>query len=62
MVDKACKKCRFITKEQICPVCGSHELTDKWTGILYIVNLETSEVAKKLNIKTPGRYAAKIKG
>jgi DNA-directed RNA polymerase subunit E" len=42
-------------------VCGSNKLTDRWSGMLYIVNVDTSEVAKKLGLKTPGRYASKIK-
>jgi DNA-directed RNA polymerase subunit E" len=44
-----------------CPVCGSDKLTDRWSGLLYIVNPETSEVAKRIGIKMPGKYAAKIK-
>jgi len=62
MVEKACKVCRFISKGQhVCPVCKSDKLTDRWSGLIYIVNPETSEVAKKIGIKFPGRYAAKIK-
>lgn len=62
MVEKACKVCRFISKGQHkCPACGSEKLTDRWSGLLYIVNPDVSEVAKKLGLKVPGRYAAKIK-
>ena len=62
MVEKACKVCRFISKgQQKCPTCGSDRLTDRWSGLLYIVNPDASEVAQKLGIKVPGRYAAKIK-
>lgn len=61
MVEKACKVCRFISKGPKCPACGSSSLTDKWSGIIYIVNPEKSEVAKKLGIKLAGKYAAKIK-
>ena len=61
MTEKACKVCRFISKGPKCPVCGSEALTDKWSGLIYIIDPEKSEVAKKIGIKVPGKYAAKIK-
>ena len=61
MTEKACKKCRFISKGPTCPACGGSDLTDRWTGIIYIVNPEKSEVAKRLGFKLPGKYAAKIR-
>lgn len=61
-MEKACKVCRFVSKGAAkCPVCGSEKLTDRWSGLLYIVNPDTSEVAKRLGVKIPGKYAAKIK-
>jgi len=61
MTEKACKSCRFISKGPTCPACGGTKLTDRWSGFIYIVNPETSEVAKKLGFKSPGKYAAKMK-
>lgn len=61
-MEKACKVCRFVSKGvPKCPICGSEKLTDRWSGLLYFVNPETSEVAKRIGVKTPGKYAAKIK-
>jgi DNA-directed RNA polymerase subunit E" len=60
-LEKACKNCRFITKEKKCPACGSEDLTENWRGVILIVDPEKSEVAKQLGIKFAGRYAAKIK-
>lgn len=60
-MEKACKLCRFISKANKCPACGGDKLTDRWNGIMYIVDPENSEIAKKLGLKTPGRYAAKIR-
>jgi DNA-directed RNA polymerase subunit E" len=61
MVEKACKKCRFISKGPTCPLCGGTALTERWSGVLLIIDPEKSEVAKKLGIKVPGKYAAKLK-
>ncbi len=61
-MDKACKVCRFVSRgSPKCPNCGSEKLTDRWSGLLYIVNSETSEIAKRIGVKMPGKYAAKIK-
>ncbi|HIK00535.1 TPA: DNA-directed RNA polymerase subunit E'' [archaeon] len=54
---KACKKCRFITSESICPVCKSEELSGRFSGVVIIFDPENSEIAKKLTIKQKGEYA-----
>lgn len=61
MVEKACKVCRFVSKGPKCPACGGTKLTDRWSGLILIVNPDKSEIARRLGIKVPGRYAAKIK-
>jgi DNA-directed RNA polymerase subunit E" len=58
---KACKNCQKLTEENVCPVCGSTELSNRWTGLVIIINTE-SEIAKKLNITVPGEYALKVQG
>ncbi|MFH1424857.1 MAG: transcription elongation factor subunit Spt4 [archaeon] len=57
MADKACKKCNRITDKHICPVCGNEDMSSRWSGLLIILNPETSEVAKKLGITQKGEYA-----
>ncbi len=60
-MEKACKVCKYISSGEVkCPLCGSDKLTDKFSGLVIIVNPEISDIAKKLNIKAPGKYAAKI--
>lgn len=51
-----CRNCRRFTPEKICPVCKSTNLSQSWKGLV-IINDVNSEIAKKLNIKMPGRYA-----
>lgn len=61
MVDKACKKCKRITSEKKCPVCGSQELTNRFRGVVVIFNVEKSEIAKEMHIEIPGEYALKVR-
>lgn len=58
---KACKKCkRVIEKGTVCPVCQSTELTTNWKGFTIIVDPATSEIAKKLGVTVPGKYALRL--
>lgn len=59
-MEKACRKCRVITEENECPVCRSKDLTTNWKGIIFVTKPEESEIAKKANIKSPGKYAVKV--
>ncbi len=53
----ACKKCRRLTEANVCPVCGSTEFSNRWSGLAIIIDPEHSEVAKKLGITQKGEYA-----
>ncbi|MBI5036319.1 DNA-directed RNA polymerase subunit E'' [Candidatus Micrarchaeota archaeon] len=61
MVDRACTKCRAIADGQSCPLCSGTDLTKTWEGAILVFNPETSEVAKAIGAKAPGKYALKIK-
>jgi len=58
----ACKKCRTIiqTKDKVCPKCGG-ELSEKFSGMVMILDPERSEVAKAVEINMKGRYAIRVK-
>ncbi len=58
---KACQKCHRITEGDICPVCKDSELTKSWKGFTIITNPEKSEIADKLDAKSPGKYALRLK-
>ena len=58
---KACKKCRYLTSEKICPICGG-ETSREWQGYLVIVDHTKSEIARKMGIENNGRYALKVRG
>jgi DNA-directed RNA polymerase subunit E" len=60
MTKKACKKCKILVDGSTCPICKGNQFVDNWKGRIYIVNVENSEVAKKIGIKVKGEYAIKI--
>ncbi len=61
---KACRRCRTINHDKNnprCERCNSTDLTVDFSGVVYIIDPETSEIAKKLQIEEPGEYALKIR-
>jgi len=58
----ACKVCKYIinVKEKKCPKCGG-ELSDKYSGMVIILEPERSEIAKLAGINVIGSYAIKVK-
>jgi len=60
---KACMKCKLLVplNVEICPNCGSRDFSDDWEGITIIIDPESSEIARSLNITKPGRYALKVR-
>jgi len=52
-----CRNCRRFTTEKECPVCKSRDLSASWKGLVIINDPNESEIAKNLNIETPGKYA-----
>lgn len=61
MAEKACKKCKRITTEKKCPACGSQELTPHFRGLVIILDVEKSQIAKEMRIEIPGEYALKVR-
>ncbi|MFB6282459.1 MAG: transcription elongation factor subunit Spt4 [Halobacteria archaeon] len=57
----ACRDCHRVTRDDVCPECGSESLSDDWAGYVVIVEPEESEIAEKMEVKTPGRYALKVR-
>ena len=53
--------CKMISYGNICPNCKGNSFSDDFTGVLVVVNPETSEMAKKIGVTKPGRYALKVR-
>lgn len=61
MAERACKNCnRIVEDADECPVCKNNDLSDSWSGLVVIYDAD-SEIAEKLGIQTPGRYAIRVK-
>jgi len=43
-----------------CPYCGE-PTTEHWQGYLVVIDAENSQIAKKMGLKMPGKYALKVR-
>jgi DNA-directed RNA polymerase subunit E" len=59
--EKACRTCRMVVEEaKECPMCKGTTFTTFWRGYVVIINPEKSEIAKKMGIQVPGKYALQL--
>lgn len=58
---RACRTCKNISEEAICPVCKNTEFSDDYSGLLVVLKAENSLLAEKLDTTEPGVYALKIR-
>ena len=56
----ACKNCHCLTKEKVCPHCAV-PTSKRWRGYVIIEDASNSQIAEKMNIKKPGKYALKVR-
>jgi DNA-directed RNA polymerase subunit E" len=61
MAPKACRTCKIITQDNVCPVCKGSELSEDFLGFVIILDTSKSQLAEKMKIKEAGRYALKIR-
>lgn len=60
-MEKACRNCKTVFDEgSLCPVCKGANITRTWKGTVVVFDIE-SDVAKKLGITAPGKYALWVK-
>jgi len=57
---RACKNCHVLTEKDLCPHCNI-PTSKRWRGYVIIRNPDDSQIAKKMNIKKPGKYALKVR-
>ena len=58
-VINACKNCHVLTDKEVCPNC-SIPTSRRWRGYVIIRDPDHSQIAQKMNIKKPGKYALKV--
>ena len=61
MKKKVCKRCKMFVEGNECLVCKSNQFSTNWQGRLYIIDPVKSMVAQKIEIKTKGEYAIKVR-
>ena len=58
--EHVCKQCGYFTVENKCQNCGAeNSIADKYKGIAGIFNMKESEIGKKLNVNSNGKFAIK---
>jgi DNA-directed RNA polymerase subunit E" len=60
-VVRVCRECHRVVEGETCVICGTANLSEDWAGYLVIIDPEHSEIAKKMKITLPGRYALKVR-
>ena len=60
-MDFACKECHLILEDKSCPRCPDSEVSREWQGFVEVLNPEKSDLAKDMGIRTPGRYALRVR-
>ncbi len=59
---KACRKCHHIVERgDQCPLCKGQNMADDYSGEVFIIDAERSQIARKMKIDKPGRYALKVR-
>lgn len=60
-VVRVCRECHRVVEGGACVICGTANLSEDWAGYVVIIDPEHSDIAKKMNITLPGRYALKVR-
>ena len=63
MPDKACRVCHLIVEKtvSVCPNCKTQDLSYEYTGEVFILDVTDSEIAERMKIAKPGRYALRVR-
>lgn len=60
MKKKACRKCRIFVDGNQCPICKGAQFVTNWKGRIYILDVNKSEIAKKIGVSVKGEYTLKV--
>lgn len=61
MAERVCRHCMRLLEGQNCPICGTSDLAEGWSGLVIILDPERSEIAKKLGVDIPDKFALKVR-
>ncbi len=62
-MSKACRVCHLIVEKtaNMCPNCKTQDLSSEYTGEIFILNPEDSDVAERMKINKKGHYALRVR-
>lgn len=64
------KDAKWLTEAEIekkekvknrCPNCNSTDLSDDYSGMILVIDPESSEIAKRMSVTKPGQYALRVR-
>jgi len=61
MKKKVCKFCKIIVEGPTCPICKRNSFSTNWQGQINVLDANKSFIAKKIDTKSKGEYAIKVK-
>ncbi|MAG91399.1 DNA-directed RNA polymerase subunit E'' [Candidatus Woesearchaeota archaeon] len=61
MKKKVCKRCKMFVEGSECPICKTNQFSTNWQGRLSVIDANKSVIAEKIDIKTKGDYAIKVR-
>ena len=59
-IEKACKRCSFITEEDKCSMCAG-DPSKEWQGYVVILDHTKSEIARRMGIHVNGKFALRVR-
>ena len=61
MPARACRLCKVVTEQPVCPVCKNSDMSEDFQGFVIIVDAKKSQLAALMGIEEEGQYALKIR-
>ncbi|HID91120.1 TPA: transcription elongation factor Spt4 [Candidatus Bathyarchaeota archaeon] len=61
MSERACRTCHLIARGAVCPNCKGRDLSRDFVGMVAILDVDGSQVAKRMGIKRKGFYAVRVR-
>ena len=61
ILPRVCRECHAVVDGESCVRCHTSNFSTDWSGYLVVIDPRCSEIAKKINIDTAGRYALKVR-
>jgi RNA polymerase subunit RPABC4/transcription elongation factor Spt4 len=57
---KACKRCKMFVDGDECLGCKGNQFILNWKGRIHILDVEKSDIGKRIGVKHAGEYAIKV--